>query len=181
MNSTIKNPNKRTLYFILPFIVVLLSSTFAFGQPFTKFPINITSTAETTSGDVTLQNFTINFSGRNDVGFSNDSPPGPDANGCYVSFSGDDGTTICIDQVSLLSAISKKQRSSAPMRVVGTGTIMIPIGGNVNSGIAYIDVKGTWRFDPFGLASLTFNGKIGGGGQDFVFTASFRTVFDYTQ
>ncbi len=54
---------------------------------------------------------------------------------------------------------------------------MIPVGGVVKSGIVYIDAKGTWRGDTEdGVSGLTgFTGKVGGGGQDFVCSGSYRT------
>ena len=169
MTSSIKNPNKRTLYFILPFIVVLLPSTFGFAQSQTSFPITITSAVETAGGNIKLQNQTNNFSGTIGLSFYQ-----PNANGCYVSFSGDDGTTICIDRVA---EVQHNTRPSDAMRQVGTGTIMIPIGGVVQSGTVYIDMKGTWHCDcRRGKVTLPFTGKIGGGGQGFVIAGTFQST-----
>lgn len=159
MNSAIKSPIRRTLYVIVPFIVVLLFSTFVFGAH-TSFPITITSPVETTSGNIKLKNVTKHFSGTIDL----------NADGCNVRFSGHDGTLICINSIS---------EAGYDQRIVGTGTIAIPVRGVVEQGIVYIDATGTWNVTPK-KEILLFNGKIGGGGPDFVFTGSFKSTFVYS-
>ena len=191
MKSSTKNPTRWTLYRILPFIVVLLSSTFVFGQPNayeaqTSFAITITSAVGTTSGDITLQNLTNSFSGKIDLYYGNgiQGPLGlliPNKDGCYVSFSGEDGTTICITSVYSASTETNRNarpRGYDPTRLVGTGTIVIPVGGVVEQGVVYIDVKGTDNWDRNrDMETIFFNGKIGGGGQDFVIAGSFKSAF----
>ncbi len=185
MNLT-RNPTRWTFYFILPFIVVLLSSTFVFSQPIayesqTSFPITITSNVATTGNDYKLQNLpSYNFSGKIDL-YSGNGGFAPNADGCYVTFVGDDGTKICITTFFSTSAATHSVRGSNAMRMVGTGTIVIPtvvipVEGVLAQGVVYIDVKGTLKYGPSNF-TLTFNGKIGGGGPDFVFTGSFRSTF----
>jgi len=158
MNSATRNPTRRTLYFVVPFIVVLSLSTFVFGAH-TSFPITITSPVETTGGDIKLKNATKHFSGT--IGFDED--------GCNVRFSGHDGTLICINFIS---------EAGYDQRMVGTGTIAIPVGGSVEQGIAYIDAIGTWKVNR-SKEFFLFSGKIGGGGPDFVFKGSFKSTFVY--
>jgi len=71
-----------------------------------------------------------------------------------------------------------RPRGSDPMRMVETGRIVIPLGGVGEQGIVYIDVNGTRKYDP-SKETLLFNGKIGGGGPDFVLTGSFKSTFVY--
>jgi hypothetical protein len=59
---------------------------------------------------------------------------------------------------------------------MGTGTIIIPVGGVDKSGIVYLGVKGTWKWDPL-MEKLIFNGKIAAGGKDFICSRSFRSTF----
>ena len=191
MNSTIKNTRRWTLYSILPFIVVLLAGTVAFGQPNvyetqTSFPITIIFGSY---GGGVFKNVTNNFSGKINLYYGNgiQGQGGeliPNADGCYVSFSGDDGTTICITSINSVSADTNRPRGSDPTLLVGTGTIETSFGGSIQQGFVYIDVKGTWKRDP-SKETLLFNGKIGGGGQDlrgpdFILTGSFKSTFAFS-
>ena len=177
MNSATKNPTRRTLYLVVPFVAVLSLSTFVLGnQTHTSFPITITSSIQTPSGNYRLEDVARNVSGTIDWFY-----PVPDGAGCLVRLSGDDETIICI--TSLYSASAETNRNarptgSDPTRMVGTGRILIPVDGVLRQGPVYIDVKGTWEWDS-SKETLLFNGKIGGGGPDFVFKGSFKTTFVY--
>jgi hypothetical protein len=137
-----------------------------------KIPTKNTYTVNT-QGDVKFQNFAYNLAGKfevylNEEGFvSNDE-------GCYLKFTGDDRSSICINQMGSASTDVQKSKTDQ-LLLVGTGEITIPIEGNPRTGVVYLDLKGTLKKNSSGgIASVTITGKMGGGGSDFVCSGSYR-------
>ena len=92
--------------------------------------------------------------------------------GVTCKFLGDDGKSICIKDIVGISTESKKSKSEKIL-LVGSGDFTTTIEGNQVTGIAYIDLKGTLKEDSSNnLISIGLNGKVGGGGKDFVFSSN---------
>ncbi len=99
---------------------------------------------------------------------------------CYLTFSGSDGTTICITEIAVLSTESQKSKNEKAL-LVGVGTFATTVEGTPVSGIAYVDLKGTLKEDKSdNLASIALNGKIGGGANEgddnFVFSGTLNNT-----
>jgi len=96
--------------------------------------------------------------------------------GCYLRFWGDDGTSICIKEIGGLATESQKSKNEKVF-LVGLGDFTSTIEGNQVTGIAYIDLKGTLKQDSSNnLVSIVLNGKVGGGGNDFVFSGNLSNT-----
>ena len=140
----------------------------------TSFPIRITSTVESSSGDITFQNLQDQFTGAMEIYIDEDGFL-IDVNDCYLKLSGDDGTDLCIKQLASVSTDVKKSRSDQIL-LIGTGDITLSTGDPEVKGIVYLDAKGTLKKDSFGEAtSISLSGKVGiGFDLDFIYSGSFR-------
>jgi hypothetical protein len=99
------------------------------------------------------------------------------ADGCYLKFVGDDGTSICIKGIAGISTESKKSKSEKAL-IVGSGDFATTIDGNSVTGVAYIDAQGTLKQDSSNnLISIGLNGKVGGGvDSDFIFSGTLSNT-----
>jgi hypothetical protein len=97
--------------------------------------------------------------------------------GCYMKFSGQDGTTICFKNVAAIATGAQKNKSDQ-LLMIGTGDFNIRTMGLSISGIIYFDTKGTLAKDSSGdLTSISLNGKIGGASDsELFFSASLKTT-----
>ena len=139
-----------------------------------SFPVRITS-VDNASGDSKFQNLTNHFSGKIEAyvggnGFV------PNEDGCYIKFSGDDKTAICIKHAGSASTDVQKNRTDR-LLLVGTGEMTLPIEGVLKPGVAYVDFKGALKKDGSGsVVSIGLNGKLGCSGSDFVCSGSYRST-----
>ena len=137
-----------------------------------KIPTKNTYTVNT-QGDVKFQNSSYDLSGDLEV-YLNEEGLVADDEGCYMKFTGDDGSSLCINQIGSVSTDVQKKNTDQ-LLLVGTGKMTIPIGGISRTGIVYLDIKGTLKKNPSGeTESASISGKIGGAGLDFVSSGSFR-------
>jgi len=105
--------------------------------------------------------------------------------GCYLLFSGTDGTKICIEEIVGISTESQKSKSEKAL-LVGVGHFDTTVEGkSVTDGIVYVDLKATLKEDSSNdLVSIALSGKIGGGFNDkddvndinFVFSATLNNT-----
>jgi len=103
--------------------------------------------------------------------------PEKSAEGCYLKFLGNDGTTICINDLAAISTDSIKSKSEKAL-FIGSGSFVTTVEGNQVSGMAYIDAKGTLKEDSSNnVISMSVSGKTGGGVDlEFTFSGSFKTT-----
>jgi hypothetical protein len=137
-----------------------------------KIPIKNTYTVNT-QGDVKFQNVTYDLSGKFEV-YLNEEAFVSNDEGCYLKFTGDDRSSICINQLGFASTDVQKSKTDQ-LLLVGTGEITIPVQGNPRTGVVYLDLKGTLKKNGSGgIESVSITGKMGGGGSDFVCSGSYR-------
>ena len=137
------------------------------------FSFSIKSTSQETddSGNQKFLNSNQTFAGTISL-FIGDDGPTKSTDGCYLQFLGDDGKSICIKDIVGISTENQKSKSEKIL-LVGSGDFTTTIEGNQVTGIAYIDLKGTLKEDSSNnLISIGLNGKVGGGGKDFVFSGN---------
>jgi hypothetical protein len=101
----------------------------------------------------------------------------PNGEGCYIKFSGDDGTTICIKQIASISTEVPKSKTGQALWI-GTGDMTISLEGSPLTGIVYLDAKGTLKKASSGsVISISLSGKIRGGSHgSYVSGGSFKTT-----
>ncbi len=116
------------------------------------------------------------FTGMISVYFGENGPE-KSAEGCYLKFLGNDGTTICINDLAAIATDSIKSKSEKAL-LIGSGSFVTTIEGNQVSGIAYIDAKGTLKEDSSNnVISIGVSGKTGGGVDlEFTFSGSFKST-----
>jgi hypothetical protein len=137
-----------------------------------SFPVRITS-VHNASGDRKFQNFTNNLSGKMEA-YVGENGFVANEDGCYIKFSGDDKTAICIKQMGSASTDVQKSRTDQ-LLLVGTGEMTLPIEGVLKPGVGYVDFKGAMKKDNSGrIVSIGINGKLGCSGSDFVCSGSYR-------
>jgi len=140
-----------------------------------SFSIKITSQEKDNSGNQTFLTSTQAFAGTMNL-YVGESGLAKSAEGCYLKLSGDDGTSICITGGAAISTESQRSKSEKAL-LVGTGTFTTTVEGNPVEGIAYIDGKATLKEDSSNnLVSIGLSGKLGGGGSDFVFSATLNNT-----
>jgi hypothetical protein len=137
-----------------------------------KIPTKNTYTVNT-QGDVKFQNSTYELLGTMEVYLDEEGIVSNDE-GCYMKFTGDDRSSICIRQIGSASTDVQKSKTDQFL-LVGTGEMTIPIGGTPRTGVVYMDLKGTVKKNSSGnTQSVSVTGKIGGAGLDFVSSGSYR-------
>jgi hypothetical protein len=126
-----------------------------------------------TKGDVKFQNSSYGLSGNLEVYLNEDGFVSNDE-GCYLKFTGDDGSGICIDRMGSASTDVQKSKTDQWL-LIGTGEMTIPVNGVPKTGIVYVDLKGTVKKNSSGgIESVSITGKMGGSGSDFVSSGSYR-------
>ena len=139
-----------------------------------SFPIKTTSTSHDNAGNTKFVKSTLPFTGTIEIfTVAKEFVPGED--GCYVKFSGGDGTKICIKEVATVETSSPKSKTNQ-LLVKGTGVITTTIEWIPYTGVVYLDAIGTLKQNGSGeLTSIGLKGKIGGGADlAFVFGGSFN-------
>jgi hypothetical protein len=124
--------------------------------------VKMTSMSEDTSGNTKLQNMNTTLTGIVRL-YTGDNGLVANGQGCYLNFLGDDGSTICINEIATVSTVSAKSKTAQAL-LVGTGSMSIKTEGTPLSGIVYLDSKGTLKMNSSGqITSISLSGKIGGG------------------
>ncbi len=135
-----------------------------------SFSLKFTFLGEDTRGNIKFQNLTQTFTGKIEF-FESDLVPK------QITFVSDDGKTggYFRNPASILTKTSSKSES---LLVIGTGDFSSSITGELTTGIAYIDAKGTMKENSTGvITSISFSGKIAGGvGETTVFSGTFRAT-----
>jgi hypothetical protein len=144
-----------------------------------SIPWKITIESKDTTGDSKFKNLSGSFAGTMEI-YVGGNGLQPNTEGCYVKFSGDDESTICIKEIVSISTDIKKSRTDQFL-LVGTGTMTIMMEGTPLAGIAYLDSKGTLKKMGGVISAITLSGKIGGGGgggtdRAFVLSGNVRTT-----
>jgi len=144
-----------------------------------SIPWKITIALKDTNGDSKFKKLSSSSTGTIEMYISK-SGPQPNAEGCYVKFSGDDGSTICIKQIVSISTDIPKSKTDQ-LLLVGTGTMAVVMEGTPLSGIAYLDSKGTLKKTGGEMSAITLSGKFGGGGgegtdQTFVLSGNVKAT-----
>jgi len=139
----------------------------------------ITIVSKNAAGDSKFKKLSSSFTGTMEMYFGENGPQ-PNTEGCYVKFSGGDGSTICIKQIVSISTDIEKSRTDQFL-LIGTGTMAIVMEGTPLSGIGYLDSKGTLKKVGGEISAITLSGKIGGGGgegndQAFVLSGNAKTT-----
>jgi hypothetical protein len=149
--------------------------TFSAGPPLTfkavlgstwagnvSIPLKMTIESREDNGDSKFRNLSSNFTGTVEMYIGEDGPQ-PNAEGCYVKFSGNDGSRICIEQIIAMTTDIKKSKTDQ-LLLIGTGAMTMMMEGTPRTGIAYLDSKGTLKKVGEDISATTLSGKIGGGG-----------------
>jgi hypothetical protein len=144
-----------------------------------SIPLKMTIQSKGTTGDTKFKNLSSSFKGTMEMYLGEDGPQ-PDTEGCYVKFSGGDGSTICIKQIVSISTDIKKSKTDQFL-LIGTGKMTIIMEGTPLAGIAYLDSNGTLKKVGGEMSAITLSGKIGGGGgegtdQAFVLSGNAKTT-----
>lgn len=141
-----------------------------------SFSARATSVKIDNSGNRSFLAFNEPFAGTMSL-YVGASGPTKSAEGCFLKFLGDDGTTICINDIAAIATESTKSRSEKTL-LIGSGVFMTTFQGNQVTGVAYMDAKGTLKEDPSSnLTSIGLSGKIAGGvDSEFVFGGNFNTT-----
>ena len=142
-----------------------------------SFPFKVTSLDEgPSSGDTKFINHNESFAGTMSLYVGADGPT-KNEEGCYIKFLGEDGTTICIRNIAVISTEVKKSKNEKVL-IVGTGDFSVTIQEGVVTGIVYLDANGSLKEDSSNNPiSAALSGKIGGGfDSDFTFSVSFRAT-----
>jgi YVTN family beta-propeller protein len=135
-----------------------------------SFSLKFTFLGEDTRGNVKFQNLTQTFTGKIEF-FESDLVPK------QITFVSDDGKTGGYFR-NLASILTKTSAKSESLLVIGTGDFSSSITGELTTGIAYIDAKGTMKENSTGgITSISFSGKIAGGvDETTVFSGTFRAT-----
>ncbi len=178
---------KRSLPIVILFVAVFLTGS-AYAQAIridwegpVSFPIKITSLRDDMSGNIKFMTSTAIFSGS--ITLSTGITPEsisliPDANGCRVLFTSEDGQTkLCVKDITILATDNSKSKTDQVL-AIGTGNISAPLEGGMATGQAYLDTKGTFKkSNPGGIpTSIMLNGKVAGGVGDGLFNANFHST-----
>jgi hypothetical protein len=140
----------------------LLNPPTTTGTGNVSIPLKITIGSKDTTGDTRFRKLSSSFTGTMDMYFGENGPQ-PNAEGCYLKFSGGDGSTICIKQIVSISTDIEKSKTDQFL-LIGTGAMTIVMEGTPLAGIAYVDSKGTLKKVGGEISAITLSGKIGGGG-----------------
>ncbi len=99
------------------------------------------------------------------------------AEGCYLKFSGNDGTTICIKEIAVISTQSEKSKTEKGL-LVGSGEFAATTEEGAIKGVAYVDAKVTLKQDVSNnLLSIGLSGKLAGGvDSNFVFNGTMNNT-----
>jgi len=144
-----------------PFGIAVRQKIDAWTGP-TSLSVKITFVETDGSGNQKFMTSNETFTGTTSL-YLGENGPAKSAEGCYLKFLGNDGTTICINELGALSTESIKSKSEKGA-FIGSGSFVTTVEGNQVTGIAYIDAKGTLRQDSSNnLISIGLSGKIGGG------------------
>lgn len=161
--------------------VVVWSQPTQFSGPASSFPIKFTSTTPPdASGNERFISTTETFSGTIELLFTGGGLQA-DEGGCFVKFSGDDGTTFCVTDASLIRTFDARERTDQ-LLLLGTGDFSKPTTGGNKTGPFFMDAKGSLR--KIGTATITItitlNGSIEGWASDgeFIFSGKFRTTLN---
>ena len=94
-----------------------------------------------------------------------------------VTFMSNDGKTGGYFR-TVSSVMTDTSAGSESLLIIGTGDCSSSMTGEQETGIAYIDAKGTLKKDKTGaITSIIFSGKIAGGvGQATVLSGTFRAT-----
>ncbi len=141
-----------------------------------SFSNKVTSLSGTESEDRKFQSSTSTLTGTVEV-YIRGNAWAANGEGCYMKFTGDDGSTFCIKQIASLATDVAKNKTDQFL-LTGTGEITLPIGGTPQSGIIYLDAKGTLKKSGTGeVTSVSLSGKIGGGSDGlFIMGASLKAT-----
>jgi len=143
-----------------------------------SIPWKITIKSKVTTDDSKFKKLSGSFTGTMEMCFGENGPQ-LNTEGCYVKFSGGDGSTICVKQIVSISADIEKSKTDQFL-LIGTGTMTIVMEGTPLTGIAYLDSKGTLKKIGGEVSAITLSGKVGGGGgegtdQAFVLIGNVKT------
>ena len=132
-----------------------------------SIPFQITSVSVDSSGNAKFHKSSSSLTGTMEL-YISDTGPQRSTEGCYVKLEGTDGSKICVDQITNISTDVQKSKSDQGL-LVGTGTMTTMVGGVLSPGIAYLDVKETFKKDNSGgVITISLNGKIAGGTDDVI-------------
>ncbi|HSB04797.1 MAG TPA: CHRD domain-containing protein [Thermodesulfobacteriota bacterium] len=147
-----------------------------------SFSIKFTSTTPPdATGNQKFTSTTQPFTGTIKLIFKGDSLLA-DEEGCFVKFSGDDGTTFCALDASFIRTFSTRSTTDQ-LLLVGAGDSSRPVTGGNKTGPFFINSKGSLKKSSGAVVSISLNGSIGGGASDgeFVFSANFRATLTPVQ
>jgi|GEM_PF-5834169 len=140
------------------------------------FPVKITIPVTDSSGNRRFRTSARRFAGT--IRFINEGDDlVADQNGCFVDFSGEDGSSICIDKQALITTFNSENRTNN-LLLIGTGGFSLQSGGVTKTGQIYIDTKGSIKKDSLGnIISIGLNGKVAGGSNgDLIFNGNFKST-----
>ena len=139
-----------------------------------SFPIKTTFSNHKNPEKIRFAKSSLPFTGTMQV-FTAAKALAPDAEGCYVKFSADDGTRICIEEVVTVESWSEKSKTHQ-LLLRGTGVIATTIDWVPYTGVVYLDATSTLKENDSGeLISINLKGKMGGGADlGFVFNGNFN-------
>ena len=152
---------------------VILASIETWSGKF-SFSLKITSKETDHSGNQKFLTFNQPFAGTMSL-YVGENGMTTNSKGCYLEFLGDDGKSICIQDIAGISTESQKSKSEKAL-LVGAGTFTTTIEGTPVTGNAYLDVKATLKQDSSNnLIVMGLSGKVGGGvDSDFVFSGTLN-------
>jgi len=142
----------------------------------TSLSVKITSVETDASGNQKFVTSNETFTGTMSL-YLGETGPAKNVEGCYLNFLGNDGTTICINDLAAISTESIKSKSEKGL-FIGSGSFVTTLEGDPVIGMAYIDAKGTLKQDSSNhLISIGLSGKMGGGVDlKFVFGGNFNAA-----
>jgi 6-phosphogluconolactonase (cycloisomerase 2 family) len=158
-----------------PFGIAVRQKIDAWTGP-TSLSVKITFVETDGSGNQKFVTSNETFAGTTSL-YLGENGPAKSAEGCFIKFLSNDGTTICINDLGAISTESIKSKSEKAL-FIGSGSFVTSVEGSQVSGMAYIDAKGTLKQDSSNnLISIGLSGKTGGGVDlKFTFSGSFKTT-----
>jgi len=179
-------------YFCAPHCLIGMVGTVVVGNQTTQnpvqfsglvtFSIKFTSVSPpNSSGNEKFVSTTESFNGTVKLILKNDTLLA-DETGCFVKFSGSDGTTFCVSDATFMRAFSTRGTSDQ-LLLVGTGDTSRSTIGGVEKGPFFLNSKGTLKESSGAVVSISLSGSIGGGASDgeFIFSATIRPTLTPVQ
>ena len=147
-----------------------------------SFSIKFTSvTPPDPSGNEKFTSTTESFNGTIKLILNNDALLA-DETGCFVKFSGADGTTFCVSDAAFMRAFSTRGTSDQFL-LTGSGETSKPTSGGVERGPFFLSSKGSLKESSGVVVSISLSGSIGWGSSDgeFTFSATVKATLTPVQ